>query len=115
MAEFAVCLPVIMVIVLAAIEACSMIFLRQALQATAYEAVRMAVVASARTTDCANTMLDQRKVQQGTVNLSAETDDLGTWEIVTVTAPIESNRLMPPWFFGSGNLTAKCVMLREAN
>ncbi|MCY2993642.1 MAG: pilus assembly protein [Planctomycetota bacterium] len=119
--EFAVCLPVIMVIVLAAIEACSMIFLRQALQATAYEAVRCAVE-PARTSqeilDCADGMLSERKVQQGTVQLDPSNPaeaTAGSPVTVTVTAPLDSNRLMPPWFFGSRNVTAKCVMLKEAN
>lgn len=119
MAEFAVCLPVIMAVVLATIEACSMIFLRQSLQATAYEAVRVAVAPEGTTEavlNRANEMLRQRHVQQGSVqlrpsNLAAAT--VGSPVTVTVTAPIDSNRLMPPWFFGSGNVTANCVMLKE--
>ena len=121
MAEFAVCLPVIMVIVLAAIEACSLIFLRQALQATAYEAVRVAVAPGGTTTavlNRANDMLSQRNVQQGNVQLSPNdlaNSTAGSQVTVTVTAPIDSNRLMPPWFFGSGNVTVNCVMLKEGH
>ena len=119
--EFAVCLPVIMVTVLAGIEASSMIFLRQALQATAYEAVRAAVAPDGTTEAVllrANAMLAQRRVQDATVqlrpsNLAQAT--MGAQVTVTVTAPIDSNRLLPPWFFASGNLTVNCVMLKEAN
>ena len=45
-AELAVCLPVIVLIVIATIEACSALFLKQSLTAAAYEGVRTAIVAS---------------------------------------------------------------------
>lgn len=41
--EFAVCMPLIMLIVLGAIEATSMIFLKQSLQAAAYEGSRRSI------------------------------------------------------------------------
>ncbi|MEO2047664.1 MAG: TadE/TadG family type IV pilus assembly protein [Pirellulales bacterium] len=39
-AELAVCLPVLVLLVLAMIESCTMIFLKQSLTVTAYEGVR---------------------------------------------------------------------------
>ena len=117
--EFAVCLPLLVAIVLGAIEACSMIALKQALQTTAYEAVRVAVApngTSEAVLSRANEMLLQRNVRQGAVTLLPSnlagvlTGDPVT---VTVTAPIDANRLIPRWFFGSGELTASCVMLKE--
>src|SRR3978361_191143 len=41
--ELAVCLPVIVLLVLATIEACSALFLKQSLTAAAYEGVRTAI------------------------------------------------------------------------
>ena len=41
--EFAVCLPVLVVLILGSIECCSMIFLRQSLAIVAYEGLRVAV------------------------------------------------------------------------
>ena len=119
--EFAVCLPLIVFVVLAAIEACSLIFLRQALQTTAYEAVRAAVAPNGTAESvlgCAQEMLRERHVQQGTVQLRPSDPAQaakGAPVTVTVTAPLDSNRLMPPWFFRSGDFTASCVMLKEGN
>lgn len=119
--EFAVCLPVIVVIVFASIEACSMIFLKQALQITAYESVRVAIAMSG-TSDAAvargNEMLTQRNVKQGSVKLApADVQHLAPGQKVTVTAtaPIGANRVVSSWFFSSGDLSATCVMLREGN
>ena len=43
MVELAVCLPVIALLVLASIEACTMIFVQQGLETVAYETARFAV------------------------------------------------------------------------
>ena len=48
-AELAVCLPVIVMLVMATIEACSALFLKQSLTAAAYEGVRTALEESATT------------------------------------------------------------------
>jgi hypothetical protein len=37
----------------------------------------------------------------------------GSQITVTVTAPIGTNRIMPEWFFGAGDLSAQCTVLRE--
>src|SRR5262245_11435218 len=42
-AELAVCLPIVVLLVLATIEACSALFLKQSLTVAAYEGVRTAI------------------------------------------------------------------------
>jgi Flp pilus assembly protein TadG len=117
--EFAVCLPVIMATVLGAMETCSVIFLRQTLQATAYEAVRMAVDPNATTATVqsrADEMLREQHVHQGTVQFSPSdvaTAAPGSSVTVVATAPLDANRLMPQWFFGPSDITVSCVMLKE--
>ena len=98
-----------------------MIFLKQALQTAAYEAVRVAIdpngsmdAVMARAHD----MLDQRKVQGGSANVSpANLQQLapGTRVTVTVHAPIAPNRVISQWFFSSGQLSASCVMAKEGS
>ena len=117
--EFAVCCPVIVLIVFASIEACGMIFLKQELQATAYETARTAV-APGTTAEGAiargDEMLQQWNVRQGRVEvqplnlLDARSGDRVT---VTVTTRIDANRIVPEWFFAAGELSADCVMLKE--
>ncbi len=98
-----------------------MIFLKQAVQTAAYEAVRVAIDANGSmdaTVARANEMLSQRKVQDGSVNVSpANLAQLapGTPVTVTVRAPIAANRVISQWFFSSGNLSASCVMAKEGN
>jgi Flp pilus assembly protein TadG len=119
--EFAVCMPVIVVIVFASIEACSMIFLKQALEITAYETVR-AAIAMGGTSDAAKArgdeMLAQRNVKQGSVTIApggVQSLAPGTQVTVTATAPIGANRVISSWFFSSGDLSASCMMLKEGN
>ncbi len=64
--EFAVCLPVIVLLVFGSIEASSFIFLRQSLSAAAYEGIREAVRSGSTTaevTDRAENILQSRFVQ----------------------------------------------------
>lgn len=119
--EFAVCLPVIVTLVFASIEACSMIHLKQALQTSACEAARVAIAIqgnAAAAVARGQQILDQQHVFDGTVTVApAEPQHLAPGEpvTVTVTAPIDANRVMPPWFFQSGPVTVRCTMLKEGN
>ena len=116
--EFAVCLPVIIVLVVGAIESTSMTFLQNSLQVIAYETVRAAVRPDA--TDVAahnraDQVIRERAVQDVTVtvqptNLDAVT--AGTPVTVTVTAATQSNGVLPLQFFG-GAMTAQAVMIKE--
>lgn len=117
--ELAVCIPVISLIVFASIEACSMIFLQQAIQATAYETARFAVAprsTSASAITRGQTVLDDRRVRGGTIELDPSdmsTTDAGEEVEVTVTVPLDLNRIMPTFFYGSQTLRAQVTMLRE--
>jgi Flp pilus assembly protein TadG len=117
--EFVVCLPVIATIVLASLESCSMVFLQQSLETAAYETARTASAPNSITADAlarGDQLLLDRNVQGGSVQLQPavlEQAAKGERVTVTVTAPIDQNRIVPPWFFGSGQLSAQCVMLRE--
>src|SRR5882762_9040916 len=71
--EFAVCLPVVMLVVFASIEASSMIFLKIDLQTTAYESARVGSAPTGTSADAisrGNDFLTQRNVHGGTVQTS---------------------------------------------
>ncbi len=117
--ELAVCLPVIVLIVFASIEACSMIYLQQTLQTAAYETARFAVTPRS-TSDIASArgvqVLEDRRVTGGTITFTPDdlsTTPRGTYVVVRVSAAIADNRIMPDFFFGNQQLQAEVTMLRE--
>lgn len=117
--ECAMCLPMLVAIVFGAIEACSLIFVQQSLQTTAYETARLAAspqVDNATAQAAGAQLIAQRKIQGGSVTVS-ESNVAGyatlKYVTATATAPVASNRLLPGWFFTQSNLTAQCTMLSE--
>jgi Flp pilus assembly protein TadG len=118
-AEFAVCLPVIVLIVLATIEACTMVFLKQSLSIAAYEGGRAALVQSASTTDVqriAQQVLTERRVNGGVVSISpANLASIkpGQYLTVTVTAPATGNNTIPLKFYRGRNVTGSATMMKE--
>ena len=118
-AELAVCLPVVVLIVLATIESCSAIFLKQSLTISAYEGIRAAIAKGATTasvqTAC-NQVLDDRRIQGSTVTLTpAKISSLkpGDFIDVTVSAPCNSNSPVPTTFFRGKTMSAKASMMIE--
>lgn len=96
-AEFAVCLPIIILIVFATLEATEMIFLKQSLTISAYEGARVALVPEVEDGSvevvCQN-ILDDRRISNATIvitpsNISAA--PVGTYISVDVSAPAVGN------------------------
>ncbi len=117
--ELAVCLPVIVLLVLAMIEACTMIFLKQSLTVASYEGVRTALLPNAVTADVTATceeVLADRRVQGGTVTITPRNFESlapGQYVEVTVTAPADRNSVMPGSFFRGKTLSASAAMMKE--
>jgi len=117
--ELAVCMPVIVLIVLATIEACAMIFLQQSLSVAAYEGARVALTPGAKSSNVAyqcELILDDRDVNGASVNVSP--GDIpgaaaGTWINVETSAPFASNSLVGGWLFGNRTLKAAVQMIKE--
>lgn len=118
-AELAICLPLIVMLVLASIEACTMIFLDHGLTIASYEGVRVAINfdgtnAAARAR--ANEIISQREIRGSTVTISpgdVSTVPRGQPVAVTVSAPCNSNAIIPPWFYGGRTLSVKTTMVKE--
>lgn len=117
--EFAVCLPLIVMIVLGTLEASSLLFAKQAIVQSAYEA---AIVASkhdgtpTKAIDAASRVALGRKINQVQVNFDPSNFAAlpsGTILTVTVSAPAASNRLLNSNLIGATTVSATAVMVKE--
>ena len=117
--EFAVCLPLIVVLLLGTLEASTMIFLKQSLSIAAYEGARSAMTADAVAADVetsCNIILSQRNVAGGTVVVTPaplESQPVRSWITVTVSAPASSNSVIQGLFYSSHTVAARTSMMKE--
>ena len=118
-AEFAVCLPVLLVIIFGSIESCTMIFLKQSLTVAAYEGVRVGITGGTDNSDVAaasNQILTDRHVNNGTiVTIPADlsTASVGDYITVRVLAPCNENSALSGWFFNNVTLDGEATMMKE--
>jgi hypothetical protein len=118
-AELAVCLPIVVLLVIATIEACSAIFLKQSLTVAAYEGVRTALVDGATASNvqtACNQVLADRKIEGATVTVSPldiASLSPGEYVDVTVTAPCSENSVVPANFYRGRSLSATASMMIE--
>lgn len=118
-AELAVCLPVVVLLVIATIEACSAVFLKQSLTVAAYEGVRTALVEGNTATSVqavCNRILQERKVQGAAVAVTPSNISslqAGDFIDVTVSAPCDANSLVPTAFYRGRMLSASASMMVE--
>jgi Flp pilus assembly protein TadG len=118
-AELAVCLPVVVLLVLATIEACSMVFLKQSLTIAGYEGVRTALVPGATAQDVqavCDEILGDRRVEGATVavqpaNIAALA--AGEYVDVTVSAPCGPNAVLPVMFYQGRTISSNVSMMIE--
>lgn len=118
-AELAVCLPVIILLVLAMIECCTMIFLKQSLTVASYEGIRTALQQNASAADvqaACNGILTDRRVQGGVVTIRPndfQTLAPGQFIEVIVSAPSDPNSVIPASFFNGRTLSGSAEMMKE--
>ena len=118
-AELAICLPLIVFLLLASLEACSMIFLDHSLTIASYEGVRVGInydgtnsavlarcnqIIADRGVDSANVAIDPANV----ANVAR-----GNRITITVTAPCDANAILPLWFYNGRTLTCSTTMVKE--
>lgn len=117
--EFAVVLPVLVLILLGTIETCTMIFLRQSLTIAAYEGARVSIVPESEESDVRNAathLLNLRRIKNATVKVSPsdiEKAPYGSFIRVEVTAPCSQNSVLPLQFYGGRSLTGTVEMMKE--
>lgn len=117
--ELAVCAPVIVLVVIATIEATTMVFLQQSLAIAAYEATRVALVPNAESGHVqtqASLLLSSRGVKQGRATISPasiSSAPAGSWIQVRVSAPFKPNSFVGGWLFSQRELSATVAMMKE--
>ena len=117
--ELAICLPLLVMISLATVEACAMIYLKQSLKIAAYEGSRVGLVDGADTENVlaqADLILENRRIQQYEVDLepgSLASLDSGDFLRVSVNAPCVPNSLIGGWFYQSKSFTESVEVMKE--
>ncbi|XZE55269.1 TadE family protein [Planctomycetaceae bacterium SH139] len=117
--EFAICMPMIVLLVFGAVEATSMIFLKQSLQTAAYEASRQSIVST--TTDAqvqsrAANILNARRVRNFQITFPRGAPSSlvrGDLVSVRVEAPSGINSPLVGRFLRSRDLAVETVMMKE--
>ncbi|QEG39900.1 TadE/TadG family type IV pilus assembly protein [Roseimaritima ulvae] len=117
--EFAVCLPVLILLVFGAIEAASFIFLKQSLNVAAYEGCREAIRSTGSNAEAqtkAVAILDARNVRDAQVRfVSGDVAAINRGEkvVLEVSAPTRANSPLAGQFIDNRDLTARVVMVKE--
>lgn len=118
-AELAVCLPVVVLLVLATIEACSMVFLKQSLSVAAYEGARTAIADGTTAADVRTTcdqIFRDRGIDGGSVSTSPSNFDRvgpGVFVDITATAPCDRNTVLPNMFYRGRRVSSTVSMMTE--
>ena len=117
--EFAVCLPVLVLLMLGIIETSTMIFLKQSLAIAAYEGTHVGVMpdgtASDVTATC-NDILADRRVNSATIEVipnDIASLEPGEFFEVRVSAPTDPNAILPLTYFGGMTLQSSATLMKE--
>ena len=117
--EFAVVLPVFVMLLLGTIETCTMIFMQQSLEIAAYESARAAIVPGSDDfdiTQATTDILTARRIKNGTVVVTPANFQgaaYGSFISVEVSAPCNSNSVFALSFYGSKTLKGTVEMMKE--
>jgi Flp pilus assembly protein TadG len=117
--ELALVLPLIVFLILATIDATTMVFLNHSLTIAAYEGARVAVKPEATAAEAiaqSNAFLASRSVAGSNVSIvPASTKDLppGHHIKITASAACDANALIPSFFYGGKSISADCTMVKE--
>lgn len=117
-AEFAVCLPMLVLALLGMIECCSMVFLKQSLAVAAYEGAHTALQPGATSADvravCTQILRD-RRVQSADIQITPnlESTDEGQYLTVAISAPTRPNSVLPAPLLRGRTLTSRATMMKE--
>ena len=117
--ELAVCMPVLVLITMIAIQASDLLFLKQTLHISAYESMRVAIRNDATTSDAkaaGDNILNLRNVNAGRIiftPLDVSSAARGETISVTVTAPSDANSVLPYWLYQGKLVRATASMVKE--
>ncbi len=119
--EFAVCLPMLLLITFGIIETCDAIFLKQSLILAAQEGTRVAVVPGATTANVrfqTELILRARGVQEESITITPanfQTAPFGSMITVNVVARIDQNSSSYLGLMTGRRISGSCTMMMEHN
>ncbi len=117
--EFAVCLPVLIVIFLGSIECANMTYLKQTLTISSYEGVRKGIqynATSKQVRQHCRDILNARNIKHASITISPKNVakvKQGDEIQVTVSAPCNDNSAMPLTIFSGRTMTVSTTMVKE--
>lgn len=119
MVEFAIGLPILLVILFGTIETTNMMFVKQSLKIAAYEGIRVAIVRGAADENVQAAVDDILRTRQtDDYSVSIEPPDFTAAEIgspitVRVKASCDANGFFPSWFYSGRQIAADATMMKE--
>lgn len=119
MVELAVCLPILVVILLATVETCVMLQLKQNLAITAYEGARVGIMPGVQgnTVDLqCQMLLDDRSINGYTITMDPAdpaTMNVGEDFTVTIAADCAANSVFGSVFYENKTMVETVVMRAE--
>lgn len=119
--ELALCMPLIIMLLIGTIDACSMIFLKQSLEIAAYEGARTALIPSATSTDITNDcmqVMTDRSISGAVVTISPNdlsSANVGDHISVTVSAPCDPNTIISGGFHEGQTVSVTVQGMKEFN
>lgn len=117
--ELSLFLPVIILIAMGTIEACSMIYLKQSLEIAAYEGARVSINPSSTTENVEGQclqILTERGVDAAAVTVTPDNIQaaaVGSFIQVSVTASCAENSLFGSMFYSGKTLNGIVEMMKE--
>ncbi len=116
--EFALMLPVAMMLTLGLVEFSRVNMIRNTAQNAAYEGARQAIIPGGTASSAeakANEILAIVRTKNATVNISPSTINNSTPEItVTISVPLGDNMWITPKYVSNTTMVKKCTLTRES-
>ncbi|EAQ78014.1 TadE family protein [Blastopirellula marina] len=115
--ELAICLPVVVLILMAAIQGAEMMFLKQSVAIAAYEGCRAALQPNSTTAaavNAASSVLTDRNIAGATIDPSNFTKaKTGSDVTISITVPVARNSTLQGWMFSPPTITSSVTMMKE--
>lgn len=117
--ELAVCLPVLLLLVVGAIEGSNFIFLKQAVTVAAYESAHIVTRAGGTKAEAerrADQILSARSLDKTSISFSPANPEAalrGELVSVSVAAPASANSIGLDWFFDKQTVSATVRMVKD--
>ena len=115
--EFAICVPVLLLVFFASLEFSRVNMIRQTVENAVYEGARRGIVPGATADNCrttAQTVLNTVSINGAQVDVSPTVITQDTTEVtVSVAVPVNNNSWVTPVFFGDKTITGSMTLRRE--